>query len=65
MGEPSSKVGGLLVVVTAAEVRAVVPPHRLGGEGELKLVIWVDVEERGDGMLLGVGGGRGKIVVIV
>ena len=40
-------------------------PHRLGGEGKLELVIGVDVEERGDGVLLGVGGGRGKIVVVI
>ena len=61
LGEPSSEVGGLLVI-TGAEVRAVVPPHRLGGEGELELFMGIDVEESGDGVLLGVGGGVWVVV---
>ena len=56
LGEPSSEVG-VLLVITGAEVRAVVPPHRLGGEGELELFMGIDVEESGDGVLLGVVGG--------
>ena len=56
LGEPSSEVGGLLVI-TGSEVRAVVPPHRLGGEGELELFMGIDVKESGDGVLLGLVGG--------
>ena len=56
LGKPSSEVG-VLLVITGAEVRAVVPPHRLGGEGELKLFMGIDVKESGDGVLLGVVGG--------
>ena len=47
------RVGGVQLVITAGEVRAVVPGHLLGGEAELELGEWVDVEERGDGVLHG------------
>ena len=61
-GEPSSNVGGLLVVTTAAVVRAVVPGHLLGGEAELEGGERINGEEGGNGAdigrLLGVGLGK-------
>ena len=57
-GEPiGEREGGSQLVITAGEVRAVVPGHLLGGEAELELGEGVDVEKRGDGVLHG-GEGR-------
>ena len=62
LGEPSSNVGGLLVIPTAAVVGAVVPGHLLGGEAELEGGERINGEEGGNGAdigrLLGVGLGK-------